>query len=100
MRSAAVASRDFAAAHTCLRNKRTPAGSTQVLRSPLPAIEVNGEREHVHAPQFVFYRDRFSFVVRAAEIVLNIESAPRPPHTGVERRLLLLLNNRAEAHKL
>jgi hypothetical protein len=48
----------------------------------------------------VYYRDTFSFVVGAAEIVLNIETAPRPPHTGVERRLLSLLYSRAEAQKL
>jgi hypothetical protein len=45
------------------------------------------------------YRDRFTFVVGPAEVVLAVSSAPRPPRAEPERRLVSLLYERAHQLK-
>ncbi len=47
-----------------------------------------------------FYEDTFGFAVGTAEILLSVDSLPQPPSPADERRLLMLLYNRAKAHKL
>jgi hypothetical protein len=107
--SAAEQERDFSAvmcdnAHI-VKTRRS--ARHQVLPSPLPGVGLLGTRTWRTAPKAMFgtanvtlYSDRFSFVVGPAEIVLAITSAPGPPRTELERRLLSLLYSRAEAHKL
>jgi hypothetical protein len=107
--SAAEQERDFSAV-VCDNGhieKSTRSARHQVLPSPLPTVRVLGRRTWRTAPRAMFgtanvtvYSDRFSFVVGPAEIVLAVTSAPGPPHTERERRLVSLLYRRAEAHKL
>jgi hypothetical protein len=106
---AAEQERDFSA-HVCDEAQSEAAGRstrTQALPSPLPGVRMLGERTRRAVPKDVFgtsnvalYSDRFSFVVGAAEVVLVVSSAPGPPHAELERRLLSLLYDRAEAHKV
>jgi hypothetical protein len=104
MRSAGEQARDFAARACDTRRTETAGGiaDTRSLSSPLPGVRVNGLRTWRVAPRYMFgtadvsqYSDRFSFVVGPAEVVLAVTSAPRPPHAGLERRLLSLLSERA-----
>jgi hypothetical protein len=101
--------RDFAAQLCELRRSEATRESTRPrsLPSPLPGVPVLAIRTRTAAPKYMFeqakvtlYRDRFSFIVGPAEVVLAVSSAPRPPRPGLERRLLSLLYTRAEAHKL
>jgi hypothetical protein len=109
MQSTAEQERDFAASLCDHARSEAARGVTrsQDLPSPLPGLRVLGVRSWRVAPKSVFgianvtlYDDHFSFVVGPAEIVLNLNSAPRPPSPELERRLLSLLYNRAKAHKL
>ncbi len=107
--SAAEQERDFSA-HVCDNahfEATRRSARHQDLPSPLFGVRILGVRTWRTAPRVMFgtanvtlYSDRFSFVVGPAEIVLAITSTPGPPRTELERRLLLLLDSRAKAHRL
>jgi hypothetical protein len=125
MQSAALARQDVATigsagVRACVEHQLTQQRKTNVenepdksqvqvssLPSPLPGVKVYGMRvSGTLAAAFTgggarppFYNDTFSFAVGATEVVLKVTSAPHAP-TATERRLLGLLYNRAEAHKL
>jgi hypothetical protein len=106
MRSADEQKRDFATQACDLRRSSEASAGSQVLPSPVPGLPVFGLRTHRIAPGWMFrdanvtrYSDGFSFVVGAAEVRLAVISAPRPPRPGLERRLLLLLYERARQLK-
>jgi hypothetical protein len=126
MRDAALAGRDMAKlrstdGRSCLEHLIAVRASAQVRGeayksgievsfppSPVAGIEAYG----LHVSGTVaallggtrtrpaFYDDTFSFVVGRAEIVLRVESTPRPIRPALERKLLSLLYSRARAHKL
>lgn len=76
--------------------------------SLLPGVRLYGLRETGTLPvafgngrtRPAFYVDVIGFPVGQSDIVLRIRSTPRPVPAATERRLLLLLFHRAQAHRL
>jgi hypothetical protein len=103
---------------TCLKNllpvvlagktERTirygPVNVTRVSDLPVPETTGVAIRTSIIVPRLPspvpVYIDELGFIAGHAEITLTTEGAPRPIPAEVEARLLSLLYNRAQAHKL
>jgi hypothetical protein len=73
--------------------------------SPLRNVRVYGLRTTAKSDfsttsRSNYYEEFFAFMVGSTVITLNATGDPHPVPAGTERRLLSLLYNRAEAHKL